>query len=1518
MDGIGNAIQAAGNMFNSLKNQLGSGVQNVANNANYGFWHSPVGQGLVGAQNFLESSQSANIVPQFKPIAGNTPIAQMGNSVANIPGNIVNTLVGQGVLNPAMDIGRLIEADITGQQLPSYTSLKSAPVRLGYNVMGYNRTPQQMIGNVAGTALPPLTAYGGGKVFGLGSEAVGQAGQGLLKTVGQGALTGGVLGGAYGTAQGLSEGRNQSLVDQFKQAAVSGIGNAAFGAVTGGAMSGGGYLVGQIRNTVSSALQKLNPTADPLSIQQSSDTFIRDELGRFAKGKLPDANEPKYYGDLRSSLGLPLNPNRGGINFGAEVGGKDLLSFGDAKGIEPEAATQLQQDLPQIQANAQKWNDPTYFRNLLTGNDWNEYLDQNPNINNHGIHGNEGPIGPDVLRDFNGHFGFVPTDTTSIPLDDKQSNAVIDMPAEKQWTATNGDREPIIVKENTDKPGTFQVVDGHHAIPTARQIGLDKIPAIVLDKEGPKLADAYDAIKSGQQAPIYFKGGTPIAQQAPQIAEGGQGEQALTPQQLQQIVPDLTSPQGQAKVQQMLDKATGVQGELDARFRELDRQTEPLPWEGAKSSLGNTDVGAQLTNEPPPQENVNGGTAAINPAEVAKQARLARSGSIGAINFRAQTLAQQMNQVLRTPEDNLNIRLALESPEKLDEYAAKSDNPQAFKAIAQKYSDFTDYVAQQMKLSGNNNMNFINDYFTHIWDRSTPEKEQLFQDFMAENAKNFQSGFTKERIVKTIQEGLAKGLTLKNANASQDVIQYANSMGTQVGAQSFNQRINELRPGGAQPIGQTPYNYKGQLFRQSNVPGNQGTVIDPEIQKEMSYYNPSALADNPIVQTADKANRALKTWDLSFGGFHALKTTARAITEDPTIIPTAIQNAISPSARAAFNDQVIKDGVIDYGTKVGVTFSGPGDINPQGMIANIASKNPIEQANQSLFQGLINTYKVNSVRGMMDKFDLSNPTELKQAQDYGAQINNLYGGLNYEAIGRNKTVQQLLRFGVLASDFNEGKVRQIATAFNPTNFSPAANYARLRLFGEAAVFAVVAETGRALVTGKIDTNVGDLVKNAILNPSIPLPNNAMFNNNKKTQVANLPSSDIGDIYRAVTNPQQFLQARGAVLPRTVGQLQSGLDYYGRPLVPASQPDTLVNRAKALVPANLPIAGVQALKTAQGKETPFDAALNVLGLRVTNNPNDPTVVAQQQYFTGLKTAQDSLRSPNDQTLFNSLHPITKDAQGNPILDKTIYQKPWYYDTLLHNPKVMAAEAQFQQGQTNHDPLWDLSPAQRNLVMAAAVKLPGQKSTYSTTLQTQPWYQQFLSARNQWYTSLNIQQSLPVAGQMPYPQPSSQAQAAMNAKQWGNPQVQQYFQALDQYNNQQLQAMGLPPTAGQSTGTSSSSKSYVRSRIPIRASTSGKGKAVAPKASIAQTGLSLKANTKKMLGNTMKSIAMAKLKVPKVHFGGGTKGAVKGLSTKVQKPRQVKLQAFKMPALQKINLKNIGGGQHSPRYGKYAYQ
>ena len=290
------------NLFNDLKNKYlellkpaQQNLGNITNNAVVSLGRSPVGQGLVNTQKFIESPKSFQLpqVPnavnqaiQTKTPLGSIQPIQMVRDIANVPFSYA--------ANTLSDIGQNIGRTIGGRPIAQYQNVKSPATRLGMNVgsafnpsqtqrFNIQNTPQQIIGNVAGTIEGPLSVYGGEKILGLGKGAAEQAiKQTFLNTVKQSSITGGKITGLYSLLDGLAQGRNDTLTNQLLNGVKQGTIGTVAGTVFGGAMGAGGYAWGKVFNTTLTAVKKVNKSISDKEAVKLVGQYWRNKLGQFA------------------------------------------------------------------------------------------------------------------------------------------------------------------------------------------------------------------------------------------------------------------------------------------------------------------------------------------------------------------------------------------------------------------------------------------------------------------------------------------------------------------------------------------------------------------------------------------------------------------------------------------------------------------------------------------------------------------------------------------------------------------------------------------------------------------------------------------------------------------------------------------------------------------------------------------------------------------------------------------------------------------------------------------------------------------------------------------------------------------------------------------------------------------------------------------------------------------------------------------------------------------------------------
>ena len=281
----------------------------------------PYKNAISKTQRFIESPQPTKfpsipyIQPKQQPDFGHRTIANVPRAIGNFGIDIASQVVGQGVIDPSLDIGRMIGNTITGKPNPQYNTLKSPATRLGYNIMGQNNKPQEVIGNIAGAVLPPLSVYGGGKVFGVGKNiAIEEGARTFVKALLKGGKTGAKYGGIFGGLQGLSDNRSGDQETQLKEATKSGLVGTGAGFVLGGGLAGAGHAYGR---AVKLFVDKGVPVKEATKM---ANKYLRDSVGRFTKGE-----QKPFIDQMENGRKIEINPQEE-AQFRKDLGLDDLDS----------------------------------------------------------------------------------------------------------------------------------------------------------------------------------------------------------------------------------------------------------------------------------------------------------------------------------------------------------------------------------------------------------------------------------------------------------------------------------------------------------------------------------------------------------------------------------------------------------------------------------------------------------------------------------------------------------------------------------------------------------------------------------------------------------------------------------------------------------------------------------------------------------------------------------------------------------------------------------------------------------------------------------------------------------------------------------------------------------------------------------------------------------------------------------------------------------------------------------------
>lgn len=293
------------NMVNTVQRPFN--YFNPESNGGKNFWTSSVGDALVKAQNSIESSNPINIIPRVNINAGKTTGQKIANEMVNLPGSIANSFINVPA-SLGSDVARYM---VQGDKF-NYNNAKSPFSRLAMNIEGQQRTPQQVVGNLAGAAGQVLDVYTPSFGKDLVKKGLEKGSMNLIPVLVKGAKSGAIYGGAQGALSGLSENRNNGGKAQIKGAVEQGTSGALLGSLLGAGTSGAGAILEKL---ISPALRNKILNKKPLTKQEQKivDSYVRDVKGRFSKGQakikpiefISDAKiSDKQRGDLRKKLNL--------------------------------------------------------------------------------------------------------------------------------------------------------------------------------------------------------------------------------------------------------------------------------------------------------------------------------------------------------------------------------------------------------------------------------------------------------------------------------------------------------------------------------------------------------------------------------------------------------------------------------------------------------------------------------------------------------------------------------------------------------------------------------------------------------------------------------------------------------------------------------------------------------------------------------------------------------------------------------------------------------------------------------------------------------------------------------------------------------------------------------------------------------------------------------------------------------------------------------------------------------------
>lgn len=202
---------------------------------------------------------------------------------------------------------------------------------------------------------------------------------------------------------------------------------------------------------------------------------------------------------------------------------------------------------------------------------------------------------------------------------------------------------------------------------------------------------------------------------------------------------------------------------------------------------------------------------------------------------------------------------------------------------------------------------------------------------------------------------------------------------------------------------------------------------------------------------------------------------------------------------------------------------------------------------------------------------------------------------------------------------------------------------------------------------------------------------------------------------------------------------------------------------------------EGFNTAGSKKTVGQSLGRLFGIRAEQYGKDEAEKQRTDnemfaFFDEVDKFKTTLDSTTKQQ-FEARHKGTATRDG---IKAEFENDPWYKyrnaSELLQNPKLFEAEKKYAQMQNKYDkrpidPIFNLPKAQRNLVLAKKLKLPGSKDEGLNTLYDQEWYQEFRIKQDKFYNNKSKYAKSKgwsdYESDNPYPEADKNLQKAMDA-------------------------------------------------------------------------------------------------------------------------------------------------------------
>lgn len=326
--------------------------------------------------------------------------------------------------------------------------------------------------------------------------------------------------------------------------------------------------------------------------------------------------------------------------------------------------------------------------------------------------------------------------------------------------------------------------------------------------------------------------------------------------------------------------------------------------------------------------------------------------------------------------------------------------------------------------------NFRENYLPQLWNNTPEEINQVFNKRLSTKP-----GFTMQRMIETYQEGIAAGLTPRFSKMSDLVRWYETTANRAMADKQFFDQLAKDKF--IMPQGNAPRDWV--TLNPDSFPKISGKKSDilykasPELASKINEYLATpTLSTNWLSKNLAKVAAfasSTKNRMLSFGipgtgiNAHGFNILARSYLERG--VGGAVETAyymVNPNAAAKVADHYMS--IAPDAAKSGLTFStGEYDNvidNPE--IRSMFAQKWDDLFEKPLFEKIITAKKLEGWSRLSKEYMKSMP-EAQAKAEASKFMNTLYGGINWEELGRSRDLQNVLRSAILAPDWLESNLR---------------------------------------------------------------------------------------------------------------------------------------------------------------------------------------------------------------------------------------------------------------------------------------------------------------------------------------------------------------------------------------------------------------------------------------------------------------------------------------------------------------